>query len=75
MLRSKVNSLGNPYSETWMRKKKGWGREDLQKRKDLSLEWKSEWVMEYKYDNKYKYIVLLNVASCHGLMAFTPFLV
>ena len=29
MLRSKVNSLGNPYSETWMRKRKGWGREDL----------------------------------------------
>ena len=39
-----------------MRKRKGWGREDLQKRKDLSLEWKSEWVVEYqynKYDNKY----------------------
>ena len=27
-----------------MRKRKGWCREDLQKRKDLSLEWKSEWV-------------------------------
>jgi len=38
MLRSKVNSLGNPYSETCMRKREGWGREDLQKRKDLSLE-------------------------------------
>ena len=25
MLRSKVNSLGNPYSETGMRKRKGWG--------------------------------------------------
>ena len=29
MLRSKVNSLGNPCSETWMRKRKGWGREDF----------------------------------------------
>ena len=29
MLRSKVNSLGNPYSETWKRKRKGWGREDM----------------------------------------------
>jgi len=48
MLSSKVNSLGNPYSETWMRKRKGWDREDLQKRKDLSLDWKSEWVMEYQ---------------------------
>jgi len=48
MLRSKVNSLGNPYSESWMRKRKGWGTEDLQKKKDLSLEWKSEWVMEYQ---------------------------
>jgi len=54
MLRSKVNSPGNRYRETRMRKSKGWGREDLQKREDLSLEWKSEWVMEYqKYDNKY----------------------
>ena len=57
MLRSKVNSLGNPYSETWMRKRKGWGREDLQKRKDLNLEWKSECVWwntnNNKYDNKY----------------------
>jgi len=31
-----------------MRKRKGCGREDLQKRKDLSLECKSEWVMEYQ---------------------------
>ena len=31
-----------------MRKRKGCGREDLQKRKDLSLERKSEWVMEYQ---------------------------
>ena len=31
-----------------MRKRKGCGREDLQKRKDLSLDGKSEWVMEYQ---------------------------
>ena len=31
--------MGNPYSESWRRKRKGCGREDLQKRKDLSLEW------------------------------------
>ena len=42
-----VNSLENPCSESWKRKRKGCGREDLQKSKDLSLEWKSEWVMEY----------------------------
>ena len=34
----KMNSLGNPYSESGRRKRKGCGREDLQKRKDLSLE-------------------------------------
>ena len=38
MLEVTVNSLGNPYSETGMRKRKGCGREDLQKRKYLSLE-------------------------------------
>ena len=48
MLRSKVNSLENPYSETWRRKRKGCGREDLQERKDVSLERKSEWVIEYQ---------------------------
>ena len=31
-----------------MRKRKGCGREDLQNMKDLSLELKSEWVMEYQ---------------------------
>jgi len=36
MLEVTVNSLGNPYSETCMRKRKGCGREDLQKRKDLA---------------------------------------
>ena len=41
-------NLGNPCSESWRRKRKGCGREDLQKRKDLSLEWKSEWVMDYQ---------------------------
>ena len=34
--------LGNPYSESWKRKRKGCGKEDLHKRKDLSLEWKRE---------------------------------
>ena len=29
------------------KKRKGCGGKDLQKRKVLSLEWKSEWVMEY----------------------------
>jgi len=43
-----VNSLGNPCSESWRRKREGWSRKDLQKRKVLSLEWKSEWVMEYQ---------------------------
>jgi len=40
-----VNSLGNPCSESWRRKRKGCGGKDLQKRKVLSLGWKSEWVM------------------------------
>jgi len=30
------------------KKRKGCGGKDLQKRKVLSLEWKSEWVMEYQ---------------------------
>ena len=33
-----VNSLGNPCSESWKRKRKGCGGKDLQKRKVLSLE-------------------------------------
>jgi len=41
-----VNSLGNPCSESWRGKRNGCGGKDLQKRKVLSLEWKSEWVME-----------------------------
>jgi len=43
-----VNSLGNLCSESWRRKGKGCGGKDLQKRKILGLEWKSEWVMEYQ---------------------------
>jgi len=43
-----VNSPGNPCSESWRRKRKGCGGKDLQKRKVLNLEWKSEWVMEYQ---------------------------
>jgi len=43
-----VNRLGNPCSESWRRKTKGCSGKDLQKRKVLSLEWKSEWVMEYQ---------------------------
>jgi len=43
-----VNSLGNPCSESWRRKTKGCSGKDLKKRKVLSLEWKSEWVMEYQ---------------------------
>jgi len=41
-----VNSLGNPCSQSW-RRKKGCGGKYLQKREVLSLERKSEWVMEY----------------------------
>jgi len=41
MLRSKVNSLGNPDDQSW-RKKEGYGGKDLQKSKVLSLEWRSE---------------------------------
>jgi len=40
-----LNSLRNPCSES-RRKRKGCSGKDLQKRKVLSLEWKSEWVME-----------------------------
>jgi len=35
-------------SETWKKKRKGCGGKDLEKRKVLSLERKSEWVMEYQ---------------------------
>jgi len=48
MLRSKSKQSGDPCSESWRRKKEGCGGKDLQKRKVLSLEWKSEWVMEYQ---------------------------
>ena len=33
------------------KKKRGCSRKDLQKSKVLSLEWKSEWVMEKKTNN------------------------
>jgi len=46
MLRN--NSLGNPCSESRGRKRKGCSEKDLQRRKVLSLELKSEWVMEYQ---------------------------
>jgi len=45
MLRSIGNSPGNPWSRCW-RRKEGYGGKDLQKRKVLSLEWKSEGVMD-----------------------------
>ena len=41
MLRSKVNSLGNPRDQSW-RRKEDHGGKDLQKSKVLSLEWRSE---------------------------------
>ena len=41
-----VNSPENPWSQFW-RRKEGYGGKDLQLRKVLSLEWKSEGVMEY----------------------------
>ena len=43
-----IYSLGNPCIESWRRKRKGCGGKDLQKRKVLSLEWKSERVREYQ---------------------------
>ena len=47
-----VNSLGNPCSETWRRKRKGCSGKDLQKRKVLSLEWKST-----ALSRRHKYLV------------------
>jgi len=44
MLRNNSKQSG----ESWRRKRKGCGGKDLQERKVLSLEWKSEWVMEYQ---------------------------
>ena len=41
MLRSEVNSLGNPCDQSW-KSKEGYGGKDLQKSKVLSLEWESE---------------------------------
>ena len=49
-----VNSLGNPYNESWRRKRKGCGREDLQKRKDLTC------TETLQFANVY-----YNMAACH----------
>ena len=43
-----MNSLGNLCNESWRRKRKDCGGNDLQKRKVLNLAWKSEWVIEYQ---------------------------
>ena len=56
MLRSKVNSLGNPFDQSW-RRKEGYGGKDLQKSKVLSLEWRSEGWWNTN-------IVSMNVNSC-----------
>ena len=44
MLRSNSKSLG--YHAVSPEEEKEWLQKDLQKRNVLSLEWKSEWVME-----------------------------
>ena len=46
MLKSNSKSLGNHVDSPEEKKRKGCGGKDLQKRKVLSLEWKSEWVKE-----------------------------
>ena len=46
MLRRNSKSLGESMWSVLKKKRKGCGGKDLQKRKVLSLEWKSEWVME-----------------------------
>ena len=43
MKRKSIITRGSPEEE-----KEGYSGEDLQKRKVLSLEWKSEWVTEYE---------------------------
>ena len=47
MLRSISKQSGKSVESVLKKKKKGCGGKDLQKRKVLSLEWKSEWVMEH----------------------------
>jgi len=45
-----LRSIGKQYMESMesvLKKKEGYGGKDSQKRKVLSLECKSEWVMEY----------------------------
>jgi len=51
MLRSTSKSLGNPGSQSWKRKGKAAVGRICSKRKVLSLEWKSEWVMSYHVKN------------------------
>jgi len=47
MLRSISKQSGESMQSVLKNKKEGNGGKDLQKRKVLSLEWKSEGVMEY----------------------------
>ena len=46
MLKSNSKQSGESMQSILKKKRKGCGVKDLQKRKVLSLEWKSEWVME-----------------------------
>jgi len=46
MLRSIGKQSGESVESAW-RRRKGYGGKDLQKRKVLRMEWKSEGVMEY----------------------------
>jgi len=48
MIRSNSKQSGGIHVVKTKEKKKGCGGKDLQKKKVLSLEWKSEWVMEYQ---------------------------
>ena len=62
MLRS--NSKQSGKSIQWILKEKK-EREDMQKRKDLSLEWKCEWVMEYQYQSETGFGLTLSTATSH----------
>ena len=63
MLRSSVNSPGNPWSQSWTRKKKDTVEEDLQKRKVLRLKWKSEGWWNTNINNKYKNVSSITTVS------------
>ena len=52
MLRSNSKVWGNPSSQYW-RRRKGYGGKDLQKKKVLSREWKSEGWLNAN-NNKYE---------------------